>query len=197
MNNEMPNNNDGELGLNKGMAQVVAESGMQREQMTEEDLIKEVDLINEMARREAQEQMKAGMIKKPNERKISQEEIEKVREVIKKALNIGIWPIKSISLKDIETVKKEGLQETPGWDKRWKLACTILRNPLDKVSGEEDRGFFQVPNIEEKNLSPRFTGPEKLFEGVVCINDFVPPDKIKFLGYAKDLKKEENEKGDE
>jgi len=181
MNNEMPEQND-------------EESDKNQEQINEEDLVKEIDSINEKARQEIREQLKKGLIKKPTERMISQEEQERVREVVRKALTIGIWSVKSISMQDVEEVKKEGLWETPGWDKRWKLACTILRDPLDKVSGEEDRGFFEVPNLEEKDITPRFSGPEKLFEGVVCLNNGVPPDKMRFKGYSADLKKE---KGDE
>jgi len=56
------------------------------------------------------------------------------------------------------------------------------------------QGFFEVPNLEEKDITPRFSGPEKLFEGVVCLNNGVPPDKMRFKGYSADLKKE---KGDE
>jgi hypothetical protein len=181
MNNEMQKNNNKELDADQ-------------EQITEEDLAREIESINEKARQEIQEQLKKGLIKYPKERKITEEEQESVKEIVRKALTIGIWPIKSISLQDVEIVKEEGIQETPGWDKRWKLACTILRDPLDKVTGEEDRGFFEIPNLEEKDVTPRFTGPEKLFEGIVCLNNGVPPDKIRFKGYSADLKKE---KGDE
>ncbi|OGZ35060.1 MAG: hypothetical protein A2174_00540 [Candidatus Portnoybacteria bacterium RBG_13_41_18] len=96
----------------------------------------------------------------------------------------------------MEKVKEEGLQEKPGWDGRWKLACTMLRNPLDKISGEkEDRGFFEVEDMDEKAISPRFTGPNRIFEGIVGIDQFVPPNKMKFLGFSEDLRKQ-NKKGD-
>jgi len=103
--------------------------------------------------------------------------IEGAREIIDKLIADGVKPIITVPREKIDTILEKGLHEKRSWVGPWMLVGTIGKKPYQI----EKNRVALIIDCEEKHLTPRFTGPDKKFHGVVGFVGYIPPEKISFL----------------
>jgi len=107
-------------------------------------------------------------------REISIEDPEEARAFIKELFDRGERPIVTIP-EEYETALRRGLEPHTTWIPGFNMiAGTIGREPYR----QEKRVTVRLTNIDVSQVSPRFTGPDKRFHGVVLIEGPIDPGAI-------------------
>ncbi len=158
-------------------AETAAETPEQRIAAARQRLQEAVDT----AKKEIKEAVKNGRLKNPGEHRADSSEIEDAKEIIEDLLAAHDLPKVTLPREYLKTVLSEGLKERETSYQRGVMAIvgTVGREPL--LPDKEDRVVLEL-DLKPDEITPRFTGPEKIFEGVVAVRGTaVPPDKIRVI----------------
>ncbi|HEY4515523.1 MAG TPA: hypothetical protein VJJ22_05225 [Candidatus Paceibacterota bacterium] len=108
----------------------------------------------------------------------SQDKIDDAREQIATLFEHGERPIVTIPIKYREYLKT-GLRAHSTWIPCAELLTATFGRP-PYLPDNEDRLIVRIKDIELDHISPRFTGPDNDFHGVVVISGPVAPEQLEF-----------------
>ncbi len=135
----------------------------------------------ETAKKEIEEAVSKGRLKRPEDHRADSSEIEDAKEIIEDLLAAHDLPKVTLPREYLRKVLAEGLKERETSYQKGVMAIvgTIGREPL--LPEKEDRVILEL-ELKPDELTPRFTGPDKIFEGIVAVRGTaVSPDKIRVI----------------
>lgn len=145
-------------------------------------LVKYWEKLREM-KEEVQEKMPRGKIIKFN-RKVLPQEAEEAQELVNELVENGIEPIISIPEKYRQEIETKGIKAKATWIPRLEIiAGTLGVKPYRGIEEDgEKRILTRIKNVKPDEITPRFTGPQKVFSGIIAFRkDFIPPERIEML----------------
>ncbi len=99
---------------------------------------------------------------------------DEARDIIAEMLEKGFKPIVTIP-KEYADSLRHGLKAHTTWIPNFNvIAGTLGREPYQA----QDRIVVQIDQIPHTSVHPRFTGPDKTFQGVVIIDGPISPEQI-------------------
>lgn len=140
---------------------------------------------------EIDDAVRTGKMRSPQEHRANSGEIAEARQIIEELLAAEDLPKVTVDRKHLATILSEGLKERPtAYQKEVSaIVGTLGREPL--LPEGEDRVILELALTPEE-LGPRFTGPARVFEGIVAVRgNQVPPDKIRVIDPKKPVEKGE------
>jgi hypothetical protein len=104
--------------------------------------------------------------------------IEEVREQIRKLFEAGVRPVVSVPAEYVDTIATRGIEEHPTWIPGVALiAGTFGRKPY--IPRDEKRVLLEIELDDPEKIKPRLTGPSGAFQGVVVLDGPIPPERIR------------------
>ncbi len=104
-------------------------------------------------------------------------DLENAKEHIKGLYEKGERPTVTVPKKYLENLK-QGLKPYATWVGVALIAATFGREPYEFLG--EDRVVVSVNDISLDQITPRFTGPNNSFSGVVVLDGPIPPESIHY-----------------
>ena len=99
---------------------------------------------------------------------------DEAQEIIDLLLEQGFKPTVTVP-KDYTESLKEGLRAHTTWIPNFNVIAGTLGRDAYQAT---ERVVVEINTINRKAIHPRFTGPEKTFQGVVIIDGPISPDQI-------------------
>lgn len=130
---------------------------------------------------EVEESISSGKIKNSLEHRADSSEIDEAVEIIEDLLAAQDLPKVTVAREHLKTILAEGLKERPTAYQKGVAAIigTVGREPL--LPDGEDRVILELA-LKPGEIVPRFTGPAKVFEGVIGVRGTkVSPEKIRVI----------------
>jgi len=107
------------------------------------------------------------------------EDKDEIGEYIHGLFEKGERPVVTVPVQYIDTLKK-GLESHTTWIFGFNaIAGTFGREPY--LPEGEERVIVKINKIDETQVRPRFTGPQKAFQGVVILDGPIPPEAIEII----------------
>lgn len=141
---------------------------------------KNLDKLIEEQKTLVAEQLAEGRILRPEQFRADKELHEKAENAMNQFILAKEFPIRSVSREKAGIFLDRGMPvEKTAYQRNVELnAATLGRDPF--LPEGEDRVLLEV-QVKSNEAQPRFTGKENIFQGIVGITKYIPPERIRVV----------------